>query len=223
MLAIVTLFRQPAERENTEKSTPHMPVNDYAGFVIAEDSVASALQLNELGLWSSYGAATALQRVLVALPDGVHYGLTGRSTLPGYYADYSSKDGNACSVPVTVGTPARVSDYGSPAAAFQAAVDSGIWFGIPQPDGSRKAERARVCKVGEVVDLSHGESFPKGKITVADIRTAAGLTQQQLSDATGIPLQTLQQIESGEVSAYAANAREKLAEALNFYDYQSIH
>lgn len=74
------------------------------------------------------------------------------------------------------------------------------------------------------MDKAHGDKWPKGKISVADIREAAGLTQQQLADVTGIPVQMLQQIETGKITAYEAgeNYREKITEALNFYDYQSI-
>ena len=74
------------------------------------------------------------------------------------------------------------------------------------------------------MDTTRGEGWPKGKITVADMREAAGLTQQQLADVTGIPVQTLQQIEAGKITAYEAgeNYREKIAEALNFCDYRSI-
>ena len=109
-------------------------------------------------------------------------------------------------------------------AAFDAAIDSGIFFSIPNEDGGRHTERAHIYKVGEVMDKAHGDKWPKGKISVADISEAAGLTQQQLADVTSIQLQTLQQIEAGKITAYEAgeNYREKIAEALNFYDYQSI-
>ena len=99
-----------------------------------------------------------------------------------------------------------------------------VFFAVPNKDGGRHAERAHIYKVGEIMDKVHGDKWQKAKISVADIREAAGLTQQQLADATGIPVQTLQQIEIGKITAYEAgeNYREKIAEALNFYDYQSI-
>lgn len=227
MLAIITLFCQPAERLNEAKSTPNYPVKEYDAFVITEDS-ASDRQVGKLG-WDTYGSYIALRRVLIEVPAGVHYGRCnfGRyhSTGLEYYGDYDAHDGNLCLVPVTVGKPASLREHGENLeSAFQSAIDSGIFFSIPNEGGGRHTERAHVYKVGEVMDKAHGDKWPKGKISVADIREAAGLTQQQLADATGIPVQTLQQIEIGKITAYEAgeNYREKIAEALNFYDYQSI-
>lgn len=228
MLATLTLFCQPAERINEAKSTPNYPVKEYDAFVITEDSAESGRQVGRLG-WSTGGSYIALRRVLIEVPDGVHYGRCNfngyRSTMPEYYGDYDAHDGNICMVPVTVGTPASLREYGENLeAAFDSAIDSGIFFSVPNEDGGRHTERAHVYKVGEVMDKAHGDKWPKGKISVADIREAAGLTQQQLADVTGIPVQTLQQIETGKITAYEAgeNYREKIAEALNFYDYQSI-
>lgn len=227
MLATLTLFCQPAERLNEAKSTPNYPVKEYDAFVVTGD-VQSGWQVGRLG-WSTYGSYVALRRVLIEVPEGVHYGRCNfggyRSTGLEYYGDYDAHDGNLCLVPVTVGTPASLREHGENfEAAFQSAIDSGIFFSIPKEGGGRRVERAHVYKVGEVMDTAHGEGWPKGKITVADMREAAGLTQQQLADATGIPIQTLWQIETGKITAYEAgeNYREKLAKALNFYDYQSI-
>lgn len=227
MLAIITLFCQPAERLNKAKSTPNYPVKEYDAFVITEDS-ASDRQVGKLG-WDTYGSYIALRRVLIEVPAGVHYGRCNfggyHSTGLEYYGDYDAHDGNLCLVPVTVGKPANLREHGENLeSAFQSAIDSGIFFSIPNEGGGRHTERAHVYKVGEVMDKAHGDKWPKGKISVADIREAAGLTQQQLADVTGIPVQTLQQIETGKITAYEAgeNCREKIAEALNFYDYQSI-
>lgn len=227
MLAIITLFCQPAERLNEAKSTPNYPVKEYDAFVITEDS-ASDRQVGKLG-WDTYGSYIALRRVLIEVPAGVHYGRCNfggyHSTGLEYYGDYDAHDGNLCLVPVTVGKPASLREHGENLeSAFQSAIDSGIFFSIPNEGGGRHTERSHVYKVGEVMDKAHGDKWPKGKISVADIREAAGLTQQQLADATGIPVQTLQQIEIGKITAYEAgeNYREKIAEALNFYDYQSI-
>lgn len=226
MLAIITLFCQPAERLNEAKSTPNYPVKEYDAFVITEDS-ASDRQVGKLG-WDTYGSYIALRRVLIEVPAGVHYGRCNfggyHSTGLEYYGDYDAHDGNLCLVPVTVGKPASLREHGENLeSAFQSAIDSGIFFSIPNEGGGRHTERAHVYKVGEVMDKAHGDKWPKGKISVADIREAAGLTQQQLA-VTGIPVQTLQQIEIGKITAYEAgeNYREKIAEALNFYDYQSI-
>lgn len=228
MLATLTLFCQPAERLNEAKSTPNYPVKEYDAFVITEDSAESDRQIGKLG-WATYGSYIALRRVLIEVPSGVHYGHCNcsgyRNTTPAFYGDYDAHDGNICMVPVTVGTPASLREYGENLeAAFDSAIDSGIFFSVPNEDGGRHTERAHVYKVGEVMDKAHGDKWPKGKISVADIREAAGLTQQQLADVTGIPVQTLQQIETGKITAYEAgeNYREKIAEALNFYDYQSI-
>lgn len=228
MLATITLFCQPAERLDEAKSTPNYPVKEYDAFIITEDSAASDRQIGKLG-WDTYGSYTALRRVLIEVPDGVHYGRCNfngyRSTMPEYYGDYDAHDGNLCLVPVTVGKPASLHEHGRNfEAAFQSAIDSGIFFSVPNEDGGRRTERAHVYKIGEVMDTTRGEGWPKGKITVADMREAAGLTQQQLADATGIPVQTLQQIETGKITAYEAgeNYREKIAEALNFSDYRSI-
>ena len=167
--------------------------------------------------------------MLIEVPGGVHYGHCNcsgyRNTTPAFYGDYDAHDGNICMVPVTVGTPASLREHGENLeSAFQSAIDSGIFFSIPNEGGGRRMERAHIYKVGEVMDKAHGDKWPKGKISVADIREAAGLTQQQLADATGIPVQTLQQIETGKITAYEAgeNYREKIAEALNFCDYRSI-
>ena len=226
MLAIITLFCQPAERLNEAKSTPNYPVKEYDAFVITEDS-ASDRQVGKLG-WDTYGSYIALRRVLIEVPAGVHYGRCNfggyHSTGLEYYGDYDAHDGNLCLVPVTVGKPASLREHGENLeSAFQSAIDSGIFFSIPNEGGGRHTERAYVYKVGEVMDKAHGDKWPKGQISVADIREAAGLTQQQLA-VTGIPVQTLQQIETGKITAYEAgeNYREKIAEALNFYDYQSI-
>ena len=228
MLATLTLFCQPAERLNEAKSTPNYPVKEYDAFVITEDSAESDRQIGKLG-WATYGSYIALRRVLIEVPSGVHYGHCNcsgyRNTTPAFYGDYDAHDGNICMVPVTVGTPASLREYGENLeAAFDSAIDSGIFFSVPNEDGGRHTERAHVYKVVEVMDKAHGDKWPKGKISVADIREAAGLTQQQLADVTGIPVQTLQQIETGKITAYEAgeNYREKIAEALNFYDYQSI-
>lgn len=228
MLATLTLFCQPAERLNEAKSTPNYPVKEYDAFIITADSVASDRQIGNLG-WDTYGSYIALRRVLIEVPDGVHYGHCNcsgyRNTTPAFYADYDAHDGNICMVPVTVGTPASLREHGENLeSAFQSAIDSGIFFSIPNEGGGRHTERAHVYKVGKVMDKARGDKWPKGKISVADIREAAGLTQQQLADVTGIQLQTLQQIEAGKITAYEAgeNYREKIAEALNFYDYQSI-
>ena len=228
MLATLTLFCQPAERLNEAKSTPNYPVKEYDAFVITEDSAESDRQIGKLG-WATYGSYIALRRVLIEVPSGVHYGHCNcsgyRNTTPAFYGDYDAHDGNICMVPVTVGTPASLREYGENLeAAFDSAIDSGIFFSVPNEDGGRHTERAHVYKVGEVMDKAHGDKWPKGKISVADIREAAGLTQQQLADVTGIPVQTLQQIETGKITASEAgeNYREKIAEALNFYDYQSI-
>lgn len=228
MLATLTLFCQPAERLNEAKTTPNYPVKEYDAFVITEDSAESDRQIGKLG-WATYGSYIALRRVLIEVPSGVHYGHCNcsgyRNTTPAFYGDYDAHDGNICMVPVTVGTPASLREYGENLeAAFDSAIDSGIFFSVPNEDGGRHTERAHVYKVGEVMDKAHGDKWPKGKISVADIREAAGLTQQQLADVTGIPVQTLQQIETGKITAYEAgeNYREKIAEALNFYDYQSI-
>ena len=228
MLATLTLFCQPAERLNEAKSTPNYPVKEYDAFVITEDSAESDRQIGKLG-WATYGSYIALRRVLIEVPSGVHYGHCNcsgyRNTTPAFYGDYDAHDGNICMVPVTVGTPASLREHGENLeAAFDSAIDSGIFFSVPNEDGGRHTERAHVYKVGEVMEKAHGDKWPKGKISVADIREAAGLTQQQLADATGIPLQGLQQIETGKITAYEAgeNYREKITEALNFYDYQSI-
>lgn len=228
MLATLTLFCQPAERSSEAKSTPNYPVKEYDAFVITEDSVESDRQIGKLG-WDTYGSYIALRRVLIEVPDGVHYGHCNcsgyRNTTPAFYGDYDAHDGNICMVPVTVGTPASLREHGENLeAAFDSAIDSGIFFSIPSEDGGRHTERAHIYKVGEIMDKAHGDKWPKGKISVADIREAAGLTQQQLADATGIPVQTLQQIETGKTTAYEAgeNYREKIAEALNFCDYRSI-
>lgn len=228
MLATLTLFCQPAERLNAAKSTPNYPVKEYDAFIITEDSVESDRQIGKLG-WDTYGSYIALRRVLIEVPDGVHYGHCNcsgyRNTTPAFYGDYDAHDGNICMVPVTVGTPASLREHGENLeSAFQSAIDSGIFFSIPNEGGGRRMERAHIYKVGEVMDKAHGDKWPKGKISVADIREAAGLTQQQLADATGIPVQTLQQIETGKTTAYEAgeNYREKIAEALNFCDYRSI-
>lgn len=228
MLATLTLFCQPAERLNEAKSTPNYPVKEYDAFIITEDSVESDRQIGKLG-WNTYGSYIALRRVLIEVPDGVHYGHCNcsgyRNTTPAFYGDYDAHDGNICMVPVTVGTPASLREHGENLeSAFQSAIDSGIFFSIPNEGGGRRMERAHIYKVGEVMDKAHGDKWPKGKISVADIREAAGLTQQQLADATGIPVQTLQQIETGKITAYEAgeNYREKIAEALNFCDYRSI-
>lgn len=228
MLATLTLFCEPAERLNEAKSTPNYPVKKYDAFVVTEDSVESDRQVGRLG-WSTYGGPIASRRVLIEIPESVHYGRCNfggyHSTGMEYYGDYDAHDGNLCLVPVTVGKPASLREHGENLeAAFDAAIDSGIFFSIPNEDGGRHTERAHIYKVGEVMDKAHGDKWPKGKISVADIREAAGLTQQQLADVTGIQLQTLQQIEAGKITAYEAgeNYREKIAEALNFYDYQSI-
>jgi DNA-binding XRE family transcriptional regulator len=228
MLATLTLFCQPAERLNEAKSTPNYPVKEYDAFIITEDSVESDRQIGKLG-WDTYGSYIALRRVLIEVPDGVHYGHCNcsgyRNTTPAFYGDYDAHDGNICMVPVTVGTPSSLREHGENLeSAFQSAIDSGIFFSIPNEGGGRRMERAHIYKVGEVMDKAHGDKWPKGKISVADIREAAGLTQQQLADATGIPVQTLQQIETGKITAYEAgeNYREKIAEALNFCDYRSI-
>lgn len=228
MLATLTLFCQPAERLNEAKSTPNYPVKEYDAFIITEDSVESDRQIGKLG-WDTYGSYIALRRVLIEVPDGVHYGHCNcsgyRNTTPAFYGDYDAHDGNICMVPVTVGTPASLREHGENLeSAFQSAIDSGIFFSIPNEGGGRRMERAHIYKVGDVMDKAHGDKWPKGKISVADIREAAGLTQQQLADVTGIPLQGLQQIETGKITAYEAgeNYREKITEALNFYDYQSI-
>lgn len=228
MLATLTLFCQPAERLNEAKSTPNYPVKEYDAFIITEDSVESDRQIGKLG-WDTYGSYIALRRVLIEVPDGVHYGHCNcsgyRNTTPAFYGDYDAHDGNICMVPVTVGTPASLREHGENLeSAFQSAIDSGIFFSIPNEGGGRRMERAHIYKVGEVMDKAHGDKWSKGKISVADIREAAGLTQQQLADATGIPVQTLQQIETGKITAYEAgeNYREKIAEALNFCDYRSI-
>ena len=228
MLATLTLFCQPAERLNEAKSTPNYPVKEYDAFVITEDSAESDRQIGKLG-WATYGSYIALRRVLIEVPSGVHYGHCNcsgyRNTTPAFYGDYDAHDGNICMVPVTVGTPASLREHGENLeAAFDSAIDSGIFFSVPNEDGGRHTERAHVYKVGEVMDKAHGDKWPKGKISVADIREAVGLTQQQLADVTGIPVQTLQQIETGKITAYEAgeNYREKIAEALNFCDYRSI-
>lgn len=228
MLATLTLFCQPAERPSEAKSTPNYPVKEYDAFVITEDSVESDRQIGKLG-WGTYGSYIALRRVLIEVPDGVHYGHCNcsgyRNTTPAFYGDYDAHDGNICMVPVTVGTPASLREHGENLeAAFDSAIDSGIFFSIPNEDGGRHTERAHIYKVGEIMDKAHGDKWPKAKISVADIREAAGLTQQQLADATGIPVQTLQQIETGKTTACEAgeNYREKIAEALNFCDYRSI-
>lgn len=227
MLAIITLFCQPSERLNEAKSTPNYPVKEYDAFAVT-DGVESDCQIGKLG-WATYGSYIALRHVLVEVPEGVHYGhcnFSGyRNTTPAFYGDYDAHDGNICMVPVTVGTPASLREHGENLeAAFDSAIDSGIFFSIPNEDGGRRTERAHVYKVGDVMDKAHGDKWPKGKISVADIREAAGLTQQQLADVTGIPLQGLQRIETGKITAYEAgeNYREKITEALNFYDYQSI-
>ena len=228
MLATLTLFCQPAERLDEAKSTPNYPVKKYDAFVVTEDSVESGRQVGTLG-WSTYGGSIALRRVLIEIPEGVHYGRCNfggdHSTGVENYGDYDAHDGNLCLVPVTVGKPASLREHGENLeAAFDSAIDSGIFFSIPNEDGGRHTERAHIYKVGEIMDKAHGDKWPKGKISVADIREAAGLTQQQLADATGIPVQTLQQIETGKTTAYEAgeNYREKIAEALNFCDYRSI-
>lgn len=228
MLAIITLFCEPAERLDEAKSTPNYPVHKYDAFIVTEDSVESDRQVGRLG-WSTYGGSIALRRVLIEIPEGVHYGRCNfggyHSTGLEFYGDYDAHDGNLCLVPVTVGKPASLREHGENfEAAFQSAIDSGIFFSIPKEGGGRRTERAHVYKIGEVMDQAHGEGWPKGKITVADMREAAGLTQQQLADVTGIPVQILQQIETGKITAYEAgeNYREKIAEALNFYDYRGI-
>ena len=228
MLATLTLFCQPAERLNEAKSTPNYPVKEFDAFVITEDSAASDRQIGKLGL-DTYGSYIALRCVLIEVPDGVHYGHCNcsgyRNTTPAFYGDYDAHDGAVCMAPVTVGAPASLREHGENLeSAFQSAIDSGIFFSIPNEGGGRRMERAHIYKIGEVMDKAHGDKWPKGKISVADIREAAGLTQQQLADATGIPVQTLQQIETGKITAYEAgeNYREKIAEALNFCDYRSI-
>ena len=218
MLAIITLFRQPVERLDTVKSTPCYPVKEFDAFVGAE-GIALDAQLGALG-WETYGGSTALQHIIVELPEGVHFGHyrpigANNMRLFGYYGDYKA-DGNLNMISVRVGKPARVSEYANCAEAFNAAIESGIYFDVPQPGGGRRDERARVLLVGELRDTAHGESWPKGSITLEDMRVARGMTQQQLAEAAGVDVQIVQRIESGEISAYQAGkeARGKIADAL---------
>lgn len=220
MLAIITLFCEPAERLDEAKSTPNYPVHKYDAFIVTEDSVESDRQVGRLG-WSTYGGSIALRRVLIEIPEGVHYGRCNfggyHSTGLEFYGDYDAHDGNLCLVPVTVGKPASLREHGENLeAAFDSAIASGIFFSIPKEGGGRRTERAHVYKIGEVMDTAHGESWPKGSITLEDMRVAIGLTQLQLAEVAGVDVRIVQRIEAGEISAYQAGkeARGKLATAL---------
>lgn len=225
MLNIITLSCQPADREIKEKSTETRREMEYDAFVgTLCDCVTFGFQLNRLGLWGTYGSYIALQRVLVELPKGVRHGYSGLVSC--YFGEYDAHDGNRNHVPVHVGKPASLrGNSDNFEAAFAEALDSGIFFDVPLKDGGRRAERVKVLKVGEVVDCTRGETWPKGAITLTDIREAAGLTMQQLADAAGMPVQTLWQIENGKLGVHEAgkDARKKLAAALNLADPYDIN
>lgn len=142
-----------------------LPIRDRDGFVAISSTGSrpelhsAERQIAELGWRAEKETSRLHQLVRIELPEGVDYcpfefaglGLHGPHT-----TNASARDGNGPIVFTYVGKPASIRDSGSDEAAFAAALDSGVFLSVPQPDGSRCAVKAKVLAVSPI----YADHFP---------------------------------------------------------------
>ena len=141
-----------------------LPIRDQDGFV-AVSSTGSRPELHsgeqqiaELGWRAEKETGRLHQLVRIELPEGVDYcpfefaglGLHGPHT-----TSASARDGNGPIVFVYLGKPASIRASGSDEAAFAAALDSGVFLSVPQPDGTRREGEAKVLGSSPVYAPGH--------------------------------------------------------------------
>lgn len=128
------------------RATDIQQIRDQDGFV-AVDSFSSrpehhsaAQQIAALG-WDVDSETSRLrQLVRIRLPKEVDfspYKFAGLTFYGLHTPAASSHDGNGSTVFASVGKPASIREAGNDEAAFAAAMESGIYLSVPQPDGSR--------------------------------------------------------------------------------------
>lgn len=142
-----------------------LPIRDQDGFVAISstgsrpESHSAEQQIADLGWRAEKETSRLCQLVRIELPEGVDYcpfefaglGLHGPHT-----TNASARDGNGPIVFTYVGKPASIREAGSDEAAFAAALDSGIFLSVPQPDGTRREVRAKVLAVSPI----YADHFP---------------------------------------------------------------
>lgn len=209
MLGKINLDEIYAERRASDW-TEHSPKMEYTAFIGVEDEYIN-FRLGEYGWDGSGVAGQHTQHILFEMPEDMHYGFyniigSQRATLPGFYSEHEAKNGNGRKVYIHTGKLIDVHDFGGDyEAAFAAALGTGLYAEIPTADGSIRTHQLTVLKAGALMNR-RTDSWRKGVITIKDMRTAVGMTQQQLADKAGVTLRQLQRIESGETSPHKAGA-----------------
>lgn len=160
MTYLVSLTTYAASR-----ATEIQQIRDQDGFVAVGSTGSrpefhsAEQQIAELG-WRAEKETNRLhQLVRVELPEGVDYcpfefaglGLHGPHT-----TNASARDGNGPIVFVYLGKPASIHEAGSDEAAFAAALESGVFLSVPQPDGTRREVKAKVLAVSPI----YADHFP---------------------------------------------------------------
>lgn len=128
------------------RATDIQQIRDQDGFVAVGSTSSrpehhsAAQQIAALG-WDVDSETSRLrQLVRIRLPKEVDfspYKFAGLTFYGLHTPDASSHDGNGSTVFASVGKPASIREAGSDEAAFSAALASGIYLSVPQPDGSR--------------------------------------------------------------------------------------
>lgn len=211
MLAKIILEEFYAERKAADwtENWKSMEYTAFIGINDARQTIGS--DIADCGWSWSGGAGRHIQRLLFEMPDDMHFGIYNifgkqRTLLPGFYGDYEAKDGNGSMVYIHTGELVNVHDYGGDyEKAFAAALETGIYAEIPTANQSRRTQQLKVLKAAPVLNRDE-DPWEKGVITLKDMRTAVGMTQQQLADKAGVTLRQLQRIESGETSPHKAGA-----------------
>lgn len=128
------------------RATEIQQIRDQDGFVAVGSTSSrpehhsAAQQIAALG-WDVDSETSRLrQLVRIRLPKEVDfspYKFAGLTFYGLHTPAASSHDGNGPTVFASVGKPASIREAGSDEAAFSAALASGIYLSVPQPDGSR--------------------------------------------------------------------------------------
>lgn len=131
------------------RATDIPQIRDQDGFVAVGSTSSrpehhsAAQQIAALG-WDVDSETSRLrQLVRIRLPKEVDfspYKVAGLTSYGLHTPAASSHDGNGSTVFASVGKPSSIREAGSDEVAFSAALASGIYLSVPQPDGSR-------CKV----------------------------------------------------------------------------
>jgi hypothetical protein len=143
-----------AHRETKEPfELPKVENEQFVGVSGLDCGLYSAnidVALQELG-WRIYGNAKASVEVLIDLPEDVKDGefRFRNCDFDCLHTDYAANDGKGCIVVVYLPQPVQVinKDYG---AAFAQAIKEGICLEIPQKNGKRRIEKAKIVKVGDI-------------------------------------------------------------------------